>query len=261
MTDAAHALDALERKYLKTSAGSLKEMLQRAESKMVPSLRKHLKVMFRYFQLINLAGMASADAPYTESRYVCSNLLARIANDLLALQSLAAAGLADQTATVATSTYECAVTICAIGEDGDMARKWLDCADPAESLSSVKKLSKLAEEKIGIELGLYSLYSKLCGVKHSSPAIQRHSGQDICLKHEECTAQYFFPTGSEREQFVSATSIEIALMVTNFALTSFIQTHVGEGQRAELSLGLEKLNTELEEIAADRIAEKTAHQT
>ena len=176
--------DKLEERYAPKAAGSLSQVLDRSRSKMKPALIRHLPLVYGYFNLINIAGMASADgANLSDSKYVAANLLARIANDLLAIAALSIDGLSTQCAVIAASTYECAVTIGAIANDNSEASKWLNHADLKTSIESVKALSRRTERNLEIEFDLYNLYSRLCGPKHSNPVTQRHAGRGACREH------------------------------------------------------------------------------
>lgn len=244
----------LEKNYSKKAAGDLTQVMRRARSKMAPSLRVQIPLAYQYFSLINISGIAASNGKTSDSKFVCANLLARIARDVLAIISLASDGLADQTSVIAASTYECAVTIGAIAGNNSEARKWLDHADMTKSIESVKKRSAATEKALKLEYELYDFYSTLCAPKHGNPATQRHAGRDVCKDHAHCSAQYFFPTGSERDQFEAATAIEIALMMASIAIYSFITNHVDSPEKAELMQHHNLLELEL-----DRLLERRAN--
>jgi len=246
------SLRNLERKYSKKAAGDLAQVMRLARSRMGPSLREHSTLVYQFFNLINIAGMAASGEQTTDAKYVCANLLARIARDLLALISLAADGLSDQTSVVAASTYESAVTIGAIGNDDSEARRWLNHADRTRSIESVRELSLRSERNLRLDFQLYELYRTLCVTKHGNPASQRHSGRDACREHSLCSAQYFFPTGSARDQFVAGAAIEIALFMADLSLLSFIRNHVDRDARGEFLEQLDRLDTEVTRFLSRR---------
>lgn len=246
------SLRTLEHKYSGKAAGELSEVMQRARSSMAPALREHTPLIFQVFNLINIAGMAASNGKTSDSKYVCANLLARIARDLLALASLARDGLADQTCVIAASTYECAVTIGAIGDDDSEAARWLVHADLTRSVDTVKESSVRTEKALNLEIELYKFYRSLCAPKHSNPVSQKHSGRDECREHALCNAQYFFPTGSTRDQFEAGVAIEIALMMANLALLSFINNHIELRVKSEFLEQLSELENAVNKLLIKR---------
>ena len=248
-----NSLTHLERKYSHNAAGSLSQMLKRSRSNMAPSLRNHAPLILEFFNLINIAAPATMNDDNTsDSKYVCANLLARIANDLLALTVLAPIGLSMQTAAISASTYECAVTIGAIGSDDTEAHKWLNHTDSKKSIESISELTRRTKTNLKLDLDLYEFYSWLCAPKHSNPVTQRRAGRDVCPNHSQCNAQYFFPTGSTNDQYVSGVSIEFALIMTGIALMSFINNHMEDDIRREFIECWNKLDSKLDVLLAMR---------
>lgn len=249
-----NSLIELEKKYSSKAAGPLSQMLRKSRSNMAPALRKHVPLILEYFNLINIAAPATMNDDNTsDSKYVCANLLARIANDLLALTVLAPLGLSMQTAAISASTYECAVTIGAIGGSNNEAEKWLNHSDSKKSIESISELTRRTKTNLNLSLDLYEFYSWLCAPKHSNPVTQRRAGRDLCPNHSQCNAQYFFPTGSINDQIIAGISIELALIMTGIALMSFLNNHMSDEKREEFANSWEQLDSKLDALLAKRL--------
>lgn len=108
------------------------------------------------------------------SRMVATTLLLRLANDMRCCALLAARGYPAQACSLGASVHEAMVTLVAVGNDDEVAMKWLEHDDPTQSFGKPWQLTRVAMEKLasaGVEMPsgplatakqLYKDYQQMC---------------------------------------------------------------------------------------------------
>lgn len=203
-------------------------------------LRRHLEVTQAAFNLIALAqsGAETSVRQLSPARLVCLTLLARLSNDLRGSALLAARGYALQAAALTASIYEVSHSIVAIGNDDELAGKWLTHDDPTRPFMSVTELTETALRKwqtgLPDDVGFrqYRSYSQLSMAKHANPLLQFMHGPQV---KEGTVAAQNGPDTSDDAIRVAWFALEQAAQYACFALCGFLAAqHVP----AERTLGL-----------------------
>jgi hypothetical protein len=129
--------------------GSLKETL-------APHLRQHQELAEDTFNAIMLALRCSSAGPtaatITVAKQVSGQLLAQIAQDIIAISQLTTAGFAYQAVSIAASTFEHSWMLASIGTDSTRAQQWLDHTNEKQNIDNVKDR---------VRVGLRSLIAKI----------------------------------------------------------------------------------------------------
>ncbi|RAV19475.1 DUF5677 domain-containing protein [Paenibacillus contaminans] len=173
----------------------------------------------------------------TSSIKVVTSLLAKILNDLRAASILSARGYSIQAATLASSLYESAFMIAYIGNNNDLADKWINHEDPSNLFISVKKLTEQGLKNINApnykELSEreYNNYRQLCMVKHGNPLIQKNH---VYSMEGNSVVAIFGPETSEPSIRVSWFALENAINYSMIALSSYINCHLQTKTSSEI---------------------------
>lgn len=233
-TEQAFDFDAFQLRYIRLSQGDLDETLNKTRAEMIPALTEQSRLIRNCGALIVGIAQATQSAVQlnTQSRLVCNHLLARLANDLLALHLLAQGAFAMQAMSLAAALYETALTIAAIGSDEDLAKRWIYHEDTGRTILSIKQMAERAEARTGKHLGLYGIYSGLCIYKHINPVAQRDANYIECSLHGG-RAFAAFPVGGAYEKYRCRQSIEVSCLISWVALSTYAIEHTPNSLRLE----------------------------
>lgn len=216
----------------KNKLTSLDEGELMAEQQLKPELELHLIGIKKAYQVLckvmetvppmNLEKVSS-------SMKVASALLVRIANDMRTIAILSAKGYAIQAATIAAALYESALMIAYIGNDDNLANRWINHNVPTKSFISVSKMTLEALKKLGVQnskkekKNLYHVYEQLCQAKHGNPIFQK--AHSFLIENNTVVAQ---PGPITTNEFVRVSwfVMENAINLVGIALQSFIRNHI-----------------------------------
>ncbi len=248
---------------------SLEEAEREALRVLAVELRRPLEVTQSAFNLIALVQSEVPDIPVRElsaSRLVCTTLLVRLSNDLRCIALVAARGYALQAASLATSMYEVAYSIAAIGSDDQLAGKWLTHDDPTRPFMTTKQLMDAAlrnwKARLPDDIGFrqYQTYSQLSMAKHANPLLQFLHGYQV--KDGKVAAQNG-PDTSESANRVAWFALERAAELAFSALCSFLAArHVPPDRAVGLLDNMRQLQKdclELNQTAAARWGTEDPH--
>lgn len=166
---------------------TLAEAEARAQDALAPRLQKHLALASDAFDLIGFLLAHHPDAPMSalpKAMHVAVKLLLRLSNDLRGVQLHAERGYPLQALTVCASMYEIAYALGYIGPDETLAQKWLDHDSPARQFRSVKEMTRVTLERLGVTdpetvRHRYRTYQQLCLAKHANPLLESRYGIEV----------------------------------------------------------------------------------
>jgi hypothetical protein len=234
--------------------GSLKETL-------APHLRQHQELAEDTFNAIMLALRCSSAGPtaatITVAKQVSSQLLAQIAQDIIAISQLTTAGFAYQAVSIAASTFEHSWMLASIGTDSTRAQQWLDHTNEKQNIDNVKDrvrvgLRKLDRKNPGLKTQLgdpyEGMYKSLCAFKHGNPLVQQHI---VGAKRIDSDEFVVFPIADRRALIAAYWAIEAAIRSGWVGLVSFVGDHVANvGELREIINGINRSANGLRAIRA-----------
>ena len=225
-----------------------------------PRLKDHLQINSDVYKFVGLVLDGVPDArlrDVTQARKVTSCLLVRIANDLRCIGVVSVRGYADQACALAASVYEAVFAAMAIGEEETLAQEWIDHSDPNRPFKSVRKLTLMGMQRLGIHeperqaKRWYVHYSQLCMAKHMNPLIQTTRGFRIEQN------QILVVTGPDTTE----ESVRLAWFAlehsAGFALTAagfFSQKYVQQSNQKELAARSRELHEALGKLRDAAVA-------
>jgi hypothetical protein len=193
----------------------------------------HSKLAKQLFEAIVLAldsAMLTGNSKQSASKRVATNLITQIAQDIKAISSLIASGFPYQAASVAASGFEHSMMLVAIGNDDSLAEKWFKHSNMKYNIDSVKKLTRLAVDKLELtnsgikaKLGdLYdAIYSPLCAFKHGNPMVQKY----IHGNNNNIQPSQVFTQVDRRSMVIGYWAWEAIIRAGWLALVSFVENH------------------------------------
>ncbi|MNO65008.1 hypothetical protein D3C76_557470 [compost metagenome] len=101
-------------------------------------------------------------------------MLAKVLNDLRTASILSSTGYSSQAATIVSSLYESAFMIAYIGDNDNLANKWIEHEDATRLVITIKELTKQGLKKIDapnyeeLYLQEYNEYKQSSMIKHGT---------------------------------------------------------------------------------------------
>ena len=214
----------------------LPEPLHEAERKIAsllwPELADHAKLVEVSFNLISRILMLAPTLPLREvsvSRRVVTSLLIRVSNDIHCTAKLALQGYPLQALSLASTAYEAAICVAAIGGDDTLAEKWAEHSDPKRSFMPVRELIKQAFTNLRLSTNRasitseYAIYSQLCLAKHANPILQMQYG--FALESNNVLS-FNGPDNSEYSVRAAWFAMEHGIRLSNIAIVGFFENHL-----------------------------------
>jgi hypothetical protein len=240
---------------------SISEVETEMASLLVPELRDHLQINSDVYNFVGQVLEAAPDArlrDVTQARKVITCLLVRIANDLRCIGVSSVHGYAEQACTLAASLFEAAFTVLAIGENESLAQEWIDHRDPSVPFRSIRNLTLMAMQNIGIPeperqaKRWYVNYSQLFLAKHMNPLFQATRGVRV---GENQVLIVTGPDSSDESVRLAWFALEHSAGLALTAAGFFGQKNAGQSNQRELaarSRELQEVVGKLREAAAAR---------
>ena len=199
-----------------------------AEQQLKPDLELHLVGLKNALHILSITIEAVPPMnldQVSSSKKIATALLVKIANDLRANAILTSKGYAIQAATIAASLYEFAFMIAYIGDDEDLANKWIEHSDLTHNIVSIKEMTLNALKKLGAPNPEeecekeYKVYKDLCMIKHGNPNFQK--AHSFIIENNSVIAS---PGPMTTDEFIKVSwyTIENAVSLARIALGSFI---------------------------------------
>ena len=179
----------------------------------------------------------------TSSIKVVTTLLAKVLNDLRTSSILAATGYSSQAATIVSSLYESAFMIAYIGDNDDLANKWIEHEDATKLFISVKELTKQGLKNIDTQNyeefhpQEYNHYKQLCMIKHGNPLVQKNL---VYSMEDNSVIADFGPETSEFSIKIGWYALERAINYSMIAISGYINFHLLDQTTFEI---IEKFNS------------------
>lgn len=173
----------------------------------------------------------------TSSIKVVTTLLAKILNDLRTASILSATGYSSQAATIVSSLYESAFMIAYIGDNDDLANKWIEHEDATRLFITVKELTKQGLKNIDapnyeeLYLQEYNDYKQLCMIKHGNPLVQKNLVYSV---EGNSVIAEFGPETSEFSIKISWYALERAINYSMIAISGYINFHLKDNTTFEI---------------------------
>ena len=193
---------------------------------------------------------------------VVTSLLAKVINDLRSAAILSSKGYSIQSATLISSLYEAAFMITFIGNDDQLAEKWIGHNDPKRLFINVYDLTENGLKNINapnykdLANSEYQKYRQLCMVKHGNPLIQK--GHVFEIEGNTIVAS-FGPEISEQSIRVSWFALENAINYSMIALSSYINCHLMSNTTEEVIRLFQDLK-ELYKVLNTKAVERWANE-
>lgn len=137
-------------------------------------LQAHLKHAAAARHLVRQA-VRGIHGEVSDRAVVCATLLARIANDLEAIEHLTALGFHLQASALAASTFEVTFALPGIVATDEAAREWILHEDPTQPVTRNRANVEAVLRQIGREDRIAAelrCYARLCMAKHANPLLQ-----------------------------------------------------------------------------------------
>jgi len=173
----------------------------------------------------------------TSSIKVVTSLLAKVLNDLRTASLLSATGYPSQAATIVSSLYESAFMIAYIGDNDDLANKWIEHEDATKLFINVKELTKQGLKNIDTPnyeefyLQEYNDYRQLCMIKHGNPLVQKNL---VYLVEGNSVIADFGPETSQFSIKISWYALERAINYSMIAISGYINFHLIDNTNSEI---------------------------
>jgi hypothetical protein len=201
-----------------------------------------------------LEAVPKIEADVSISRKVCNHIFMKIFDDLRSAYLLGFRGYPIQTATIVASLYESAFMLCYIGEDNELATKWILHNDMTKLFISAREMTKFGLRNIiegDVEVATekeYAIYQQLCLAKHGNPLIQKTQG------YEKIGSEFFVvfgPKNTKQSQHVIWFSIGQAIRYSVMACSAFAKYHVPENYFKKILHQRDACLSLVEKIAAE----------